>query len=94
MKVYISFTFKVALNNVKVNYVRTKEYSNSVPNQADRLLNSRESNHSLVENGFNRLPNCKDAVECFLCQLMRITNDKKYCKKIKFLFLKKMEKTK
>ena len=61
--------FKLSNKNVKVNDVTTLEYKKLVPNQTDRPLNSRMSKDSLDKNGFNRLPDWKDALKRYLKEL-------------------------
>lgn len=61
--------FKQSNKNVKVNFVTTEEYKKLVPNQASRPLNSRLSKKSLDDNGFNRLPNWKEALKRYLEEL-------------------------
>lgn len=63
--------FKQANINIKVNPVTTEEYSKLVPNQAKRPLNSRMSKKSLLKNGFNLLPDWKDALSRYLELLIR-----------------------
>lgn len=58
---FARYIFEVAKLDVKVNDVTTKEYAKLVPNQASRPLNSRMDKSSLTNNGFNLLPNWKDA---------------------------------
>lgn len=58
--------FKQANKDVKVNRVTTAEYCVSV---AKRPFNSRLEKHKLVENGFEPLPNWKDALKRYLNQL-------------------------
>ena len=60
---------KISNKNVKVNDVTTLEYKKLVPNQTDRPLNSRMSKDSLDKNGFNRLPDWKDALKRYLKEL-------------------------
>ncbi len=55
--------------NVKVNPITTEEYTKLVPNQAKRPLNSRLSKKSLDDNGFNRLPDWKDALARYLKEI-------------------------
>lgn len=55
--------------NVKVNPITTEEYTKLVPNQAKRPLNSRLSKKSLDDNGFERLPDWKDALERYLKEI-------------------------
>ena len=61
--------FKQANVNMKVNPVTTEEYAKLVPNQAKRPLNSRMSKKALKENGFNLLPDWKDALSRYLKEL-------------------------
>ena len=61
--------FKEAGIDMKVNPVTTEEYSKLVPNQAKRPLNSRLSKQSLVNAGFNKLPDWKDALSRYLKEL-------------------------
>ena len=61
--------FKQANKQVKVNYVTTEEYLKVVPQQAKRPLNSRMSKRSLTDNGFNLLPDWKDALSRYLKEL-------------------------
>ena len=61
--------FEISNKNVKVNDVTTLEYKKLVPNQTDRPLNSRMSKDSLDKNGFNRLPDWKDALKRYLKEL-------------------------
>lgn len=61
--------FKQARKNVKVNPVTTEEYLKLVPNQARRPLNSRMSKKSLTDQGFELLPNWKDALSRYLKEL-------------------------
>ena len=62
--------FKQANINMKVNPVSTKDYLKIVTQQASRPLNSRMSKESLVQNGFNRLPDWKDALSRYLKEIM------------------------
>ena len=55
--------FRQSNYDVKVNRVTTEEYSVSL---AKRPLNSRLDKSKLVENGFNLLPNWKDALSRYL----------------------------
>lgn len=61
--------FKQKNLNVKVNEVTTEEYMKLVTNQAKRPLNSRMSKASLDLNGFNRLPDWKDALKRYLMEI-------------------------
>ena len=61
--------FRLKGLNVKVNSVTTEEYLKLVPNQAKRPLNSRMSKKSLDDNGFNRLPDWKDALKRYLKEI-------------------------
>lgn len=61
--------FRQSNKKVKVNFVTTEEYKKLVPNQASRPLNSKLSKNSLDENGFNRLPDWKDALKRYLKEL-------------------------
>ncbi len=58
--------FKQANKDVKVNRVTTAEYGVSI---AKRPFNSRLDKHKLVENGFEPLPDWKDALKRYLNQL-------------------------
>ena len=58
--------FKQSGYNIKVNPVTTEEYLKLVPNQASRPLNSRMSKQSLIDAGFNLLPDWKDALNRYL----------------------------
>ena len=58
--------FKQANKDVKVNRVTTSEYGVSI---AKRPFNSRLDKHKLVENGFEPLPDWKDALKRYLKQL-------------------------
>lgn len=61
--------FKQSNINMKVNPITTEEYAKLVPNQAKRPLNSRMSKKSLTKNGFNLLPDWKDALSRYLKEL-------------------------
>ncbi len=61
--------FKLANKNVIVHDVTTEEYKKLVPNQTDRPLNSRMSKSSLDKNGFNRLPDWRDALKRYLKEI-------------------------
>lgn len=59
--------FKQAgMDDVKVTPVSTAEYTAMYPNQAKRPMNSRISKEKLSENGFERLPDWKDALGRYL----------------------------
>lgn len=57
--------FDMAGKNVKVTHVTTEEYNAKAP----RPKNSRMSKDKLVENGFDRLPEWKDALKRYLVEL-------------------------
>lgn len=57
--------FEMAGKNVKVTHVTTEEYNAKAP----RPKNSRMSKDKLVENGFERLPDWKDALKRYLVEL-------------------------
>lgn len=61
--------FNQAGINMKVNPVTTLEYSKLVVNQAKRPLNSRMSKKSLTDNGFDLLPDWKDALSRYLKEI-------------------------
>lgn len=61
--------FKQANIEMKVNPVSTEEYLKMVTQQASRPLNSRMSKESLSKNGFNKLPDWKDALSRYLLEL-------------------------
>lgn len=61
--------FNQAGINMKVNPVTTLEYSKLVVNQAKRPLNSRMSKKSLTDNGFDLLPEWKDALSRYLKEI-------------------------
>ncbi len=61
--------FKLSNKSVKINHVTTEEYKKMVPQQADRPLNSRMSKKSLEDEGFNRLPDWKDALARYLKEI-------------------------
>lgn len=61
--------FLQAKKDVVVHPVTTEEYKKLVPNQTDRPLNSRMSKITLDQNGFNRLPDYKDALRRYLKEL-------------------------
>ncbi len=54
--------FKIAGMNVKVNHITTAEY----PTKAKRPLNSRMSKEKLVDYGFGKLMNWKEAVKKYI----------------------------
>lgn len=59
--------FKVAgYNDVTVNRVTSEEYKKLNPQSANRPKNSRLSKKCLDDNGFNRLPDWKDALRRYL----------------------------
>ena len=58
--------FKQAGKDVKVNRVTTEEYGLS---KAKRPFNSRLDKSKLIENGFKPLPDWKDALRRYLCQI-------------------------
>lgn len=57
---------KQAGKSTKINPVTTDEYLKIVTQQAKRPMNSVMSKDKLTENGFNRLPDWKDALKRFL----------------------------
>ena len=59
---FARYIFEVTGLDVKVIDVTTEEYKKIVPSQADRPLNSRLSKKSLIDNGFDMLPNWQDSV--------------------------------
>ena len=61
--------FKQAGMDVKVTPVSTAEYTAAYPGQAKRPMNSRMSKEKLTENGFERLPEWKDAVARYLKEI-------------------------
>ena len=61
--------FKQAGMDVKVTPVSTAEYTAAYPGQAKRPMNSRMSKEMLTENGFERLPEWKDAVARYLKEI-------------------------
>ncbi len=61
--------FKQANINMKVNPVTTEEYKKLVPQQAKRPLNFRMSKASLIQAGFNKLPDWKDALKRYLKEI-------------------------
>lgn len=58
--------FRQCNYDVLVKPVSSENYKKMIPNQANRPLNSRLSKASLDQNGFNRLPPWKDALERYL----------------------------
>ncbi|ACD23642.1 dTDP-4-dehydrorhamnose reductase [Clostridium botulinum] len=56
---------KMAGLNCKINYIQTSEY----PTKAVRPFNSRLSKKSLVDNGFELMPEWKNALERYLTEL-------------------------
>jgi len=60
--------FKQANKDVKVNRVTTKEYGISI---AKRPFNSRLDKSKLISNGFEPLPNWKDALRRYLIEINR-----------------------
>lgn len=62
------FAFDVSGINVKVNKVTSSEF----PTKAKRPKNSRMSKRTLDENGFERLPHWKDAVERYIFELEKV----------------------
>lgn len=60
--------FKQANKDVKVNRVSTEEYGVSI---AKRPLNSRLDKSKLLNNGFEPLPNWKDALKRYLKELIK-----------------------
>lgn len=60
--------FRQAGMKTKVNKISSKDY----PTKAKRPLNSKLSKKSLDENGFNRLPDYKDALKRYLEELEKI----------------------
>lgn len=60
---------KQAGKSTKINPVTTDEYLKMVTQQAKRPMNSVMSKDKLTENGFNRLPDWKDAVNRFMEEL-------------------------
>ena len=63
---FAKYIFEVIDADVVVHPVSTEEYKKMVPYQADRPLNSRLSKASLTKNGFNLLPDWKDAVSRYI----------------------------
>ena len=63
---FAKYVFEVINADVVVHPVSTEEYKKMVPSQADRPLNSRLSKASLIKNGFNLLPDWKDAVKRYI----------------------------
>ena len=57
--------FRLAGKTVKVNHILTKDY----PVKASRPLNSRMSKQKLEANGFQKLPEWKDALNRYLNEL-------------------------
>ena len=57
------------MEDVKVTPVDTEEYTSRYPGQAKRPMNSRISKEKLEENGFERLPEWKDAVARYLKEI-------------------------
>ena len=66
---FAKYIFEVINADVVVHPVSTEEYKKMVPSQADRPLNSRLSKASLTKNGFNLLPDWKDAVSRYIKSL-------------------------
>lgn len=66
---FAQYIFKEAKLNVKVNAITTHEYQKLVK-QAKRPLNSRLDKSSLEDNGFEKLPNWKDAVKKYVKELI------------------------
>jgi dTDP-4-dehydrorhamnose reductase/dTDP-4-dehydrorhamnose 3,5-epimerase len=62
---FASAIFEIAGFNVKVNPIRTSEYTK----KAKRPLNSKLSKTNLDKNGFKRLPSWEDALSRFLVEL-------------------------
>jgi dTDP-4-dehydrorhamnose reductase len=62
---------KLAGYHTKVNFISTNEY----PTKAIRPKNSRLSKDKLEKNGFQRLPNWKDALKRYLEELGNLNND-------------------
>ena len=63
---FAKFIFKTINANVVVHRISTENYKKMVPSQADRPLNSRLSKASLTKNGFDLLPDWKDAVTRYI----------------------------
>ena len=63
---FAKFIFKTINANVVVHRISTENYKKMVPSQADRPLNSRLSKASLTNNGFDLLPDWKDAVTRYI----------------------------
>lgn len=63
---FAKYIFEVINADVVVHPVSTEEYKKMVPSQADRPLNSRLSKASLTKNGFDLLPDWKDAVTRYI----------------------------
>lgn len=61
--------FRQANIDARIHLISTKDYLVSKPQQAKRPLNSRLSKTSLDNNGFNRLPNWKDALKRYLKEI-------------------------
>lgn len=61
--------FALANKGVTIHPVTTEEYKKLNPNQTDRPLNSRMSKDKLTENGFDRLPNWRDALRRYIKEL-------------------------
>lgn len=61
--------FSLAGKTVKVNPVTTEEYLKLVPQQAKRPLNSRLDKSDLVKNGFEPLPDWRDALARYLKEI-------------------------
>ena len=57
--------FKAANMNVKINHISTAEY----PTKAKRPLNSKMSKEKLVESGFSKLPDWRNAVSKYINNL-------------------------
>lgn len=62
-------TFKEINKDIIVHQVSSEEYKKMVPNQADQPKNSRLSQRSLDEAGFNRLPDHLDALRRYLKEI-------------------------
>ncbi len=61
--------FRLAGKNVKVHSVTTEEYLKLVPQQAKRPKNSVMNKAKLAEEGFNALPEWKDALQRFMAKV-------------------------
>ena len=61
--------FRLIKSDIKVNPISTEDYLKRLLNQAKRPLNSRLSKKSLDDNGFNRLPDWKDALNRYLKEI-------------------------